>query len=91
MKYTGSAYYRKKPIKIEAFIWCGGMNKQFISPYAALAFNDGTLIENKDGTLTIKTLEGNMTASIGDAIIRGVNGEFYPCKPEIFEKTYEPV
>lgn len=38
----------------------------------------------------IRTLEGEMTASLGDWIIKGVNGEFYPCKPDIFEKTYEP-
>ena len=41
--------------------------------------------------LLIKTLEGTMTASAGDYIIRGVNGEHYPCKPDIFDKTYEPV
>lgn len=43
------------------------------------------------GKLKIKTLEGVMTADIGDYIIKGVNGEFYPCKPDIFEKTYEEV
>lgn len=42
-------------------------------------------------TLIIKTLEGNMLANIGDWIITGINGEKYPCKPEIFEKTYEEV
>lgn len=41
--------------------------------------------------ITIRTLEGDMTASPGDWIIRGVQGEFYPCKPDIFEATYEPV
>ncbi len=41
--------------------------------------------------LIIKTLEGDMKASIGDWIITGVNGEQYPCKPDIFEKTYEPL
>lgn len=41
--------------------------------------------------LVIQTLEGDMTASIGDWIIKGVNGEVYPCKPDIFEKTYEIV
>lgn len=41
--------------------------------------------------LTINTLEGEMKASIGDYIIKGVNGEFYPCKPDIFEKTYDEV
>ena len=39
----------------------------------------------------INTLEGVMTAAVGDYIIKGVNGEFYPCKPDIFEKTYEKV
>ena len=44
-----------------------------------------------DGTdIFIPTLEGVMRASVGDWIIKGVNGEFYPCKPDIFEKTYEP-
>ena len=42
-----------------------------------------------DNGIKIKTLEGEMTASLGDWIIKGVNGEFYPCKPDIFEKTYE--
>lgn len=41
--------------------------------------------------LNIKTLEGNMLAAIGDYVIRGIKGEFYPCKPDIFELTYEPV
>lgn len=44
-----------------------------------------------DGTLTIRTLEGDMTANKGDWIIKGVQGEFYPCKPDIFAATYEPV
>ncbi|HRD42181.1 MAG TPA: hypothetical protein PLN30_00445 [Ferruginibacter sp.] len=44
----------------------------------------------KDQALTIPTLEGDMKASFGDWIIRGVNGEHYPCKPDIFDKTYEP-
>ena len=41
--------------------------------------------------IKIETLEGTMKASVGDYIIKGVNGEFYPCKPDIFEKTYEEV
>jgi hypothetical protein len=44
-----------------------------------------------EGDLSIKTFEGDIEVSPGDYIIKGVNGEFYPCKPEIFEKTYEPV
>lgn len=43
-----------------------------------------------DKEIVIHTLEGDMTASVGDYIITGVNGEKYPCKPDIFEKTYEP-
>ena len=50
----------------------------------------GNLIENDD-TLLIKTLEGNMTACIGDYIIKGIKGEFYPCRADIFELTYERV
>lgn len=44
---------------------------------------------DKQDTLTIVTLEGNMTANVGDYIIKGVQGEFYPCKPDIFKRTYE--
>ncbi|WP_204664866.1 hypothetical protein [Dyadobacter sandarakinus] len=44
----------------------------------------------REDKILIPTLEGVMEASLGDWIIRGVNGEFYPCKPDIFEKTYEP-
>ena len=53
----------------------------------------GLLISSKFNgfEMWIKTLEGVMTATVGDYIIKGVNGEFYPCKPDIFEKTYEEV
>lgn len=46
---------------------------------------------NNARPMQIKTLEGTMTAEIGDWIIEGINGEFYPCKPDIFEKTYEEI
>lgn len=45
----------------------------------------------KEEKIEIETLEGTMTASVGDYIIKGVNGEFYPCKPDIFDKNYEEV
>lgn len=48
-------------------------------------------ISSSGKSLLIQTLEGTMEVSIGDYIIQGVHGELYPCKPEIFEKTYEPV
>ncbi len=51
----------------------------------------GVTIDPAGGRMVIKTLEGEMHASPGDWIIRGVQGEFYPCKPDIFEQTYEPV
>lgn len=49
------------------------------------------IVENKETILVIHILEGDMEASVGDYIIKGVNGEFYSCKPDIFDKTYEEV
>lgn len=51
----------------------------------------GVTIDPADGLMMIRTLEGDMKVSLGDYVIRGVAGEFYPCKPAIFESTYEPV
>lgn len=51
----------------------------------------GWYIDPATGLLKIRTLEGDMTVSLGDYVIRGVQGEFYPCKPDIFEQTYEEV
>ena len=76
--------YRKKPVIIEAIQWTG-KNLSEIDDFI------GETVENKGTTLVIHTLEGDMEASIGDYIIKGVNGEFYPCKPNIFAKTYEEV
>lgn len=76
--------YRKKPVIIEAIQWTGKNLSEIDN------FMGGT-IENKGTTIVIHTLEGDMEASIGDYIIKGVNGEFYPCKPDIFAKTYEEV
>lgn len=86
------AEYRKKPVVIEAV--------QFLSPTDLTELRElcgyittATIV--KDGTITtsllIDTLEGTMTASVGDFIIKGVDGELYPCKPDIFKKTYEVV
>ena len=76
--------YRKKPVVIEAIQWAGN-NLSEIYNFI------GRTVDNKETTLVIHTLEGDMEASIGDYIIKGVNGEFYPCKPDIFDKTYEEV
>lgn len=84
--------YRKKPVIIEA-IQFEDNSDRIIEIHE---FMGGDTIrvnyEDKDNPyLKIKTLEGIMKASVGDYIIKGVNGEFYPCKPDIFEKTYERV
>lgn len=80
--------YRKRPVIVEVMgpltvenavqvqSWCGGsIGTEYGEPVA----------------LIIPTLEGSMVASLGDYVIRGVQGEFYPCKPDIFAQTYEPV
>jgi len=80
--------YRKKPVFIEAQQFTDETKDRvfnWITCNTAADFDDGKPI------LKIQTLEGVMTARIGDWIIKGVNGEFYPCKPDIFEQTYELV
>lgn len=81
--------FRKKPVVVEA-IQFTGHNKFEIADWA-LQENGATGITFPKGTNNIEifTLEGTMTASPGDFIIKGVKGEFYPCKPDIFELTYE--
>lgn len=84
--------YRKKPVIIEA-VQFEDNSDRIIEIHE---FMGGDTIrvnyEDKDNPyLKIETLEGTMKASVGDYIIKGVNGEFYPCKPDIFEKTYERV
>ncbi len=77
--------YRKKPVVIEAILWTGSMQD-------AEAFGIHECSQELTSTsLQISTLEGVMAASYGDYIIKGVKGEFYPCKPDIFAATYEPV
>lgn len=78
------AFYRKKPVVIQAVIWTG-TNATEILQFCSKCF----IIE--ENNLKIATLEGTMSASPGDYIIRGVEGEFYACKPDIFKKTYESV
>lgn len=84
------AQYRKKPVVIEA-IQYNGMNSAEIAQFMGVMIRTKTvpLEGTPSGKVTIETLEGTMTASENDYIIRGVQGEFYPCKPDIFELTYE--
>ena len=84
--------FRKKPVVIEAFQWliemgeCNGV--KMLPPVVSDGRSNGMVWPER---YIIETLEGQMTVSPGDWIITGVNGEKYPCKPDIFEKTYEPV
>lgn len=80
--------YRKKPIVIEAVRY---MLDDSLPDWFMDRVTSNDILLNRDGSLFIKTLEGTMYADFGDYIILGVNGEVYPCKPEIFEKTYEVV
>ena len=76
--------YRKKPVVVEAVQWTGENHAEMCEFIDSEAFDFTPRIE-----LVIHTLEGDHHASLGDYIIKGVNGEFYPCKPDIFAKTYE--
>ena len=80
------AKYHKKPVVIEAIQWRG--KKDWMEAWNFISYKE---YEIEGECLLIKTLEGTMCANPGDYIIRGVNGEYYPCKPDIFEKTYEKV
>lgn len=82
------AKYRKKPVVIEAVQWTG---RQITWPAWFLEAEQAGVIQLAGDALQIITLEGPLRASIGDWVIRGVKGELYPCKPDIFEATYEPV
>lgn len=89
--------YRKKPVIVDAIQWTGYNPteiKMFIGNAGEVFIHDAAWVAGVAHPcveITIYTLEGNMKASVGDYIIKGVCGELYPCKPEIFEQTYEPV
>lgn len=72
---------------IEAVLWNGVKVSEFTDWIREALHND--VIMRYGDKVVIKTLEGNMIANAGDYIIKGVNGELYPCKPDIFQKTYE--
>ena len=74
--------FRKKPVVIEAIQFSEETRDQ-------IQYWSRNEVKPIGGVMKIETLEGTMTADIGDWIIRGVKGEFYPCKPDIFEATYE--
>ena len=82
--------FRKKPVMIEAVQYIQN-SKNSQNKIKKLPINSGTSVEFLDDGLFIHTLEGTMRANNYDWIIRGVSGEVYPCKPDIFEATYERV
>lgn len=93
---TSPAMYRKKPITIQAMQFVGSEDSakqvaDWMTEQGAPGISNfaGQGDDSQAPVLMIETLEGTMKANAGDWIIRGVKGEFYPCKPEIFEATYE--
>jgi hypothetical protein len=84
------AKFRKKPVVIEAVQFTGKNAFEVWRFMGRMDLVDNLDVQNTDRPV-IETLEGNLVASPGDWIIRGVKGEFYPCKPDIFAATYEPV
>lgn len=81
--------YRKKPVVIEAIQWTGNNHIEVVE--FMLYANANIYINSPKGYVEIETLEGKMCTEVNDYIIKGVKGEFYPCKPDIFEQTYEEV
>lgn len=75
--------YRKRPVVIEAIQWTLGNDAEV---FAFIGQPDRVSV---DGAITIETLEGTMLCMPNDWVIKGVKGEFYPCKPDIFDVTYE--
>lgn len=97
----GARKFKKLPVVIEAMQWDGTAlgatgviewafsNREYGINYSCNPGpNEGCTGRTHEHFISIETLEGTITASRGDWIIKGVNGEFYPCKPDIFEKTY---
>lgn len=77
--------YRKKPVVIEAIQYDGTNWQTIANTFTEMSYD---AIGGKPPR--ILTLEGSMEVSVGDYVIRGIAGEHYPCKPDIFEKTYDP-
>jgi len=90
--------FRKRPLVIDAFKWTRGLDQKKEPEWAAQGFKKNAreigamrIYDGLDNlTMEIRTLEGVVSAKEGDYIICGIDGEIYPCKPDIFEATYEP-
>lgn len=86
--------FRKKPVEIQAMLLTED-NPKDVCDWVHVGLDhladESDVGYHSDGRVVIHTPEGDMTADVGDYVIRGVQGEFYPCKPSIFEQTYERV
>ena len=82
--------YRKKPVVIEAMQFTADPAIQRMVESWCRGSIKGIALPANERIIHIQTLEGEMEGRINDFIIKGVKGEFYPCKPDIFEKTYDP-
>lgn len=94
------SFYRKKPVIIEAIQW-DGTNLKEVTQFLGIhpekskwydTFQDYVdHIKRKGDSFHIFSIKGNMTTNLGDYVIKGLDGEFYPCNPDVFQKTYETV
>ena len=82
--------YRKKPVIVEAFRYEGRFNPS-IPEWARQAIGNRVLCADCFGRLLVRTTRGDLIAHAGDYIVRGINGELYPVRADIFKKTYEEV
>lgn len=86
-----SIYYKKKPVIIEAIQFTGAESVEKMLDAWGAKFQRHMNAHQDGVVLVLDTLEGAITAQLNDWVIKGIKGEFYPCKPDIFEATYEAV
>lgn len=82
--------FRKKPVEIEAVRFAANLNQHGMDMLVSWMRENGGDAHHDGTSIYINTLEGQMRADVGDYIIRGLKGEFYPCKPDIFQASYDP-
>jgi hypothetical protein len=82
--------FRKKPVAIEAIQWDKSVDA-LVAIIEWLGYDIHSDFTKPDAPIIIPTLEGDVIARLGDWVIKGVKGEVYPCKPDVFAATYEPV
>ena len=84
--------YKKKPVEVEAIKFDGTNHREILKfIYPDMSETGLAGAEEMKLPIVIETLEGDMNVSVGDYVIRGIQGELYPCKPDIFEQTYQTI